>query len=929
MHWFSILLVALLNFVPVIAGEPPSKEEIESLADPDGALLRRQKIPLTSDAWIGVVRKASAREVKPPEIAAEIAKLGNERYAAREQAGKRLAEIGPVAVASLRRLIASEDTDLAKRAREVTDQIVEKHSSDILPAAVRVLLRQRERSAVEPLIKLLPFIHDPDLEADIWYGLDRMAGKDAKVVEVIGHFLKDDFPARRAIAANFSARYGGVDGRTKAGALLSDPDSLVKLRAAQGLLAAKDSAGVSALIGLLDEADIEIRFQSEELLRWIAMDTGPPTLAASNDGKSRLVCQAAWKKCWSDSGERIDFTAHGQVARRPLLLLAYDRSKGRAWLVGCDGITRHAWTGVDRLTDARLLPGGLLLAVQGTGPNNTGRSILSLRYPGGATLWTFTELNNPVACQRLSSGRFLIIEQPLAEPPGRFEYQVVSAEGIKAAALPPTATSGKHAAIRTSMAARVPQRPEIEATPHAGYLVSNFSDRAQANNREIMELNGMGRATGWQHSLPDSTHAFRLRSGTTLACTPTRILEIAPDHRQVSEVPTRDAATVARPVLVLTSFGFDTLPPKRDLTRDIEYRVRSLSHESPFHRQFALDRLAEMNPSAAGVLADIKKLVSDPDPQVRAAADRTRQAAGDEAIPGLLAQAKDADPKARIEALIGLAKHHHGTGVLETVLAALIDDRREVRAFATTMFGSEEHIPHQGGTLSPRANYEWAADRVIPALVRAATDPKNADHEGTYDAQIGAIRAIGRLGKATKPAVEVLIKGLTHERTVYRYRCAEALGGLGAASEEVVSVLIAEVARADGMRGVAAISLGEIGPPAARAIDALVSYFNDRNKSKPLMAEAAREATFDALVRIGPSDKRVVTLLQRVLEDPKESFETRLDGASKLCRLGPASARSAIPVLEKWVLTESYGPNRSRIWGVLTPARYQVAEPER
>ena len=276
----SVFVLALMS--GTVTADPPSPEHIAALADPDRAILKRNKVEPTTESLIAVVRQACGQDVKSGEIAAEVAKLGNNRYAVREQATKRLLEIGPVAVLFLRRAMSSADAELAKRAREIADKIVEKNSSEVLPAAVHVLLRQREKSAVEALIQLLAFVHDPELEADIWYGLDGIAGKDTAMADIIGKHVSDDSPARRAMAAHFAARYGGRDGKAKAARLLADPEPLVRLRAAQGLTAADDGRGIPALIDLLIADEPAIRWQASDLLRRVG-NPGPavPELTAN------------------------------------------------------------------------------------------------------------------------------------------------------------------------------------------------------------------------------------------------------------------------------------------------------------------------------------------------------------------------------------------------------------------------------------------------------------------------------------------------------------------------------------------------------------------------------------------------------------------------------------------------------------------------
>ena len=82
---------------------------------------------------------------------------------------------------------------------------------------------------------------------------------------------------RRASSAG-----GGRGPEAGGGRAAQGPHAVVRLRAAQGLLAGKDTAGVPVLIDLLADAGVEVRWQAEELLRWLAVDAAPEAVVGAD-----------------------------------------------------------------------------------------------------------------------------------------------------------------------------------------------------------------------------------------------------------------------------------------------------------------------------------------------------------------------------------------------------------------------------------------------------------------------------------------------------------------------------------------------------------------------------------------------------------------------------------------------------------------------
>jgi hypothetical protein len=141
-----------------------------------------------------------------------------------------------------------------------------------------------------------------------------------------------------------TARYGDPTERNFAIALLADTDSEVRLRTAQGLLAAHDLRAVPTLISLMACDYTFIAWQAEELLFWLADDPKAPK--APNDclafggPEAKKRCQELWQTWWDGTGRGTSLVRFGRAPRRPGLYLITESDRlgfhvGQS-LTGCD-----------------------------------------------------------------------------------------------------------------------------------------------------------------------------------------------------------------------------------------------------------------------------------------------------------------------------------------------------------------------------------------------------------------------------------------------------------------------------------------------------------------------------------------------------------------------------------------------------------------
>src|SRR5262249_61049197 len=129
--------------------------------------------------------------------------------------------------------------------------------------------------ALQALLTYAPFADDETVEDEVVSGLTLLSVRDARVDRLLLGALSDPLPPRRAAAAYVLGRVGTREDCAAVRKLLHDPALKVRLRAAQGLLSARDRAAVPALIDLLDKAPDSWAGRVEDLLYRLAGDNAP------------------------------------------------------------------------------------------------------------------------------------------------------------------------------------------------------------------------------------------------------------------------------------------------------------------------------------------------------------------------------------------------------------------------------------------------------------------------------------------------------------------------------------------------------------------------------------------------------------------------------------------------------------------------------
>jgi HEAT repeat protein len=255
-----------------------------------------------------------------------ISLLGSNDFNERESGCGQLVALGPVSLPVLRKHFEDADLEVVRRSKECVEQIEKRSQINVPLLAARLLVNRRAKGTVEALLRFLPWA-DPYTEEEIYYGLEAVAVAKGNIDPLLVAALEDGRPERRAVAACIIGRLGTVSQRKVVCKLLQDVDTRVQLRTAQGLLAGGDKTGLPTLIGLINDASVEICWQAEELLRWVADDRAPPEICGSATEAERKQCHVAWTRWWLKHWDHVELPDLESNPRRPGLVLLWEADK--------------------------------------------------------------------------------------------------------------------------------------------------------------------------------------------------------------------------------------------------------------------------------------------------------------------------------------------------------------------------------------------------------------------------------------------------------------------------------------------------------------------------------------------------------------------------------------------------------------------------
>lgn len=390
-------------------GKRPA-QVIQEAASEDEKLLKGLKIETSEAALLEFFRKRTLSEQDQKRFRGLVRDMGHSSYPVRVKASAQLEKEGTPVLAFLKEVEFDSNVELSRRAREVLDKIRISNNTAIPIAAAHLLTRPPEKQdaspgeAIRTLLAYLPFADDDAVEEEVLTCLTLLSLRETKVEPALVKALDDVSTVRRAAAAYVLGHVGTKEQVVKVQPLLDDLQPAVRLRAAQGMLAARNKIALPTFVNLIGNAPAPYLPKIEEILYRLSEDKGPTETIHAGSPDSRAKGVRAWDKWLQDNQAKIDLTAIND--RESFLGLVtvceYDNQvgniQGQVWEGTRGGPKRFSFAGVMGAMDAHTLPNGRVLVAE----NNANR--LTERDSKGNILWTYQTPTNPICCQRLPNG---------------------------------------------------------------------------------------------------------------------------------------------------------------------------------------------------------------------------------------------------------------------------------------------------------------------------------------------------------------------------------------------------------------------------------------------------------------------------------------------------------------------------------------------
>jgi HEAT repeat protein len=521
-----------------LAGRRPALS-YKDLAPADENLLKGQGLGTDEPALLDVLRKRTLSDDDQRRLRQLIADLGAPAFAVRSRASKLLVKEGTPALAFLRPALQDPDAEVMRRANLCIEEIRRGPGPALPQAAVRLLARPpmvKEHSpaaAIRVLLAYAPFADDEAVEEEVATALTILSAREVKIDPLLPEALHDPHAARRGVAAHVLGRVGTREHRAGLRRLLDDPVPTVRLRAAQGLLLAKDRTAVPRLIALLNEVPSGSLWHVEEVLQRLAGTQAPVETVAEGTPEKRQKAVKAWDKWFAAHGSTLDLGRlnAGEPYLGLITVCEYDSAVGQpggqVWEASRDGKQRWKIGGVLGAMDAQVLPNGRVLVAENSANRVTERDL------SGAVKWEYRTPGNPIACQRLANGNtFIATYNQVMEitPDNRQlylqtrgpQFYIFSARKTREGLV--VAMTAQGAILRFDPLTNkdyptVNLGPNggwcsVEALPNGRFLVATM------NNGQVREIDAGG-TTHWNITMQGAFRATRLPNGNTLVASMT------------------------------------------------------------------------------------------------------------------------------------------------------------------------------------------------------------------------------------------------------------------------------------------------------------------------------------------------------------------------------------------------------------------------
>jgi HEAT repeat protein len=348
------------------AADPKPDPEDDKLLESAGLLATpKPGLKREGDPLVEFFRKHTGKDADLEKVSKLIAKLGDEKFATRRAAADDLRGIKPVesSCGQLRRVgLTHADVEVRDQCRLLLREIEKEGTSSpqVSAAAARVLRVKKPQGALAVLIAYCPFAPNEQTDEEVLTAIAVLAVNDGKVDASIAGLLKDPVPARQGLAAMFLGRSGTDDDKKSVSKLLEDKQTLIRLRAAQGLVAGHDKSAVPTLVGLLTDGTIDEATQAEDLLACLAVGRNGPRVPLGDTEATRKKCRDAWDAWWKANENKVDL-AKAEVDLSPFNATLRMRDTIRRFLTA---FNRGDFATVSSLTEMPFYQPGQLFATR-------------------------------------------------------------------------------------------------------------------------------------------------------------------------------------------------------------------------------------------------------------------------------------------------------------------------------------------------------------------------------------------------------------------------------------------------------------------------------------------------------------------------------------------------------------------------------------
>lgn len=752
--------------------------------------------------------------------------LGDETFTTRERAARALSLLGPAALPALREVARGDDAHAARAASDLIVAAEARQASHIPATRVRVLARVSTEAAFAALLRHLPFAENDGVEEEIYYGIDSQVARNDKLRPLLLRALNDELPARRALGACVLGRIGSADEKKQVSRLLTDRDTIVRLRAAQGLLACGDTIGLPALASLLKDAPLPIARQAEELLWYAAGDGGPETFLGKGTAAERVRCGEAWTAWVTGAGREEELKKRVLRPSRPGLVwlcesnpawvenppAGHDKKSNwayRFWLTGCDGRTRYSFETTEMLSGPiRCSDDGSIVCLQRFQKGEDGAYRFVAIGPDGVVTWRSEAVATPIAVGHRVAGGAMVFysdgDRKLLSSSGNIRHlstvddargkypiqfdnlgRLVAHEmlpnGRVAASLFPNA-AGRGTVAGVQVAAQEKQDANREAPQHAPVDVELLEDGGALvslrRGGPIVRYDAAGKVV-WETRFSGKLSGSRqLRNGNLLVAGLTR-----PDAEQYGLFEL-DAAghVVAEYLSPRAGVGGNTVQSPRDILSGDQFRAGGSIWAESWDIAHPLVRFGFDRPR--GESADtwsVENLAAQarsplPYQRRRAAELLSQMPSTASAYTTAVSLLGDADPETQLHAVRAVGRRE---GKIAEAIPGLV-----------RLLGGTENVPRSvAGALLGRSGDEGRA-----ALLAAFADKTSPGASSRRGAAVSMLVAYFRDDKETVPTTRV---ALSDDDPVVREWALFQLGAVDKVGRAVVSQIIERIADTD------------------------------------------------------------------------------------------------------------------------------------